>query len=114
MCNCFSEYPLHPSLSVTGASACLLPHKHRHLPVKGYKEDGRITTAFDLRVQNNINYLHLVIAVIDRLPHLGSKAAYLQQHLQDKLTEHKIYQNKYCLHLPEILMWIWKAADSKK
>ncbi|MEO6229880.1 MAG: phosphoketolase family protein [Ferruginibacter sp.] len=87
---------------------------NHNLHVRGYKEEGTITTPFDLRVQNDIDRFHLVIDVIDRLPHLGSKGAYLKQQLQDKLIEHKLYVNEHGKDLPEILNWTWKAADSKK
>ncbi|MEO8765461.1 MAG: phosphoketolase family protein [Ginsengibacter sp.] len=81
---------------------------NRHLHVRGYKEEGTITTPFDLRVQNDIDRFHLVIDVIDRLPDLGSKGAYLKQQLQDKLIEHKHYVNKNGKDMPEILNWKWK------
>ena len=81
---------------------------NRNLHVRGYKEEGTITTPFDLRVQNEIDRFHLVIDVIDRLPHLGSKGDYLKQQLQDKLVEHKIYVHKQGKDLPEILNWKWK------
>jgi xylulose-5-phosphate/fructose-6-phosphate phosphoketolase len=45
----------------------------------GYKEEGTITTAFDMRVQNEIDRFHLVQDVVDKLSHLGSKGAYLKQ-----------------------------------
>lgn len=88
--------------------------KNQNLHVRGYKEEGTITTAFDLRVQNEIDRFHLVIDVIDRMPQLGSKGDYLKQQLKDKLIEHKQYVNKYGIDLPEILNWKWKAADTKK
>lgn len=81
------------------------------LHVRGYKEEGTITTPFDLRVQNDIDRFHLVIDVIDRLPHLGSKGAYLKQQLKDKLIEHKHYVHQYGKDLPEILNWKWKVNN---
>jgi xylulose-5-phosphate/fructose-6-phosphate phosphoketolase len=81
---------------------------NRNLHVRGYKEEGTITTPFDLRVQNDIDRFHLVIDVIDRLPHLGSKGDYLKQKLNDKLIEHKHYVNTHGKDLPEILNWKWK------
>ena len=81
---------------------------NRNLHVRGYKEEGTITTPFDLRVQNEIDRFNLVIDVIDRLPDLGSKGAYLKQQLKDKLVEHKIYVNQHGKDMPEILNWKWK------
>ncbi len=80
---------------------------NHNLHVRGYKEEGTITTPFDLRVQNDIDRFHLVIDVIDRLPKLGSKGAYLKQQLQDKLIQHKHYVNKHGKDMPEILNWKW-------
>ncbi|RNL56059.1 phosphoketolase family protein [Pedobacter jejuensis] len=80
---------------------------NRNLHVRGYKEEGTITTPFDLRVQNEIDRFHLVIDVIDRVPNLGSKGAYLKQQLKDKLIEHKHYVNRYGKDMPEILEWKW-------
>ena len=84
---------------------------NHNLHVRGYKEEGTITTPFDLRVQNDIDRFHLVIDVIDRLPELGSKGAYLKQQLQDKLIEHKHYVHKHGRDMPEILNWTWKASE---
>ncbi len=80
---------------------------NRNLHVRGYKEEGTITTPFDLRVQNDIDRFHLVIDVIDRLPQLAGKGAYLKQQLKDKLIEHKIYISKHGKDMPEILNWKW-------
>ncbi|WP_200837011.1 phosphoketolase [Dyadobacter sp. 3J3] len=83
---------------------------NRNLHVRGYKEEGTITTPFDLRVQNEIDRFHLVIDVIDRVPELGSKGAYLKQQLKDKLIEHKLYVNQYGKDMPEILDWKWNSG----
>ena len=79
------------------------------LHVRGYKEEGTITTAFDMTVLNDMDRFHLAMDVLDRVPQLGNKGAYLKQHLKDKLVEHKRYIERHGEDMPEIRNWQWKA-----
>jgi len=80
---------------------------HNNLHVRGYKEEGTTTTPFDMAVLNDLDRFHLVCDVIDRVPKLGSKAAYLKQLIRDKLIEHKQYITRYGEDMPEIRNWKW-------
>jgi xylulose-5-phosphate/fructose-6-phosphate phosphoketolase len=80
---------------------------HANMHVHGYKEEGTITTAFDMTVLNGLDRYHLVIDAIDRLPQTGSRGVYLKQQLQDKLVEHTHYIDKYGEDMPEIKNWRW-------
>ncbi len=84
---------------------------NRNLHVRGYKEEGTITTAFDMRVQNDLDRFHLVQDVVDRLPMLGTKGTYLKQMMQNNLIQHKQYINKHGIDLPEIRNWKWEPTQ---
>lgn len=83
---------------------------HKHLHVRGYKEEGTTTTPFDMAVLNEIDRFHLVGDVIDRVAKLGSRAASTKQFLRDKLIEHKHYIAEYGQDMPEIRDWSWSKS----
>ena len=82
-------------------------HNNRHVHVRGYREEGTITTPFDMRVQNDIDRCHLVQLALLHLPNLGNRGAYLYQKMSDKLVEHKQYIHEVGLDLPEVADWKW-------
>jgi xylulose-5-phosphate/fructose-6-phosphate phosphoketolase len=80
---------------------------HGNLHVRGYKEEGTITTPFDMAVLNDLDRFHLAGDAVDRLPQLGARGAYLKQRLTDLLTEHRLYIRKYGDDMPSIRNWRW-------
>jgi xylulose-5-phosphate/fructose-6-phosphate phosphoketolase len=82
---------------------------HDNLHVRGYKEEGTITTPFDMAVLNDMDRFHLAGDAIDRLPQLGASAAYVKQMLSDRLTEHRRYIREHGQDMPSIRNWRWGA-----
>ena len=86
---------------------------HKNIHVRGYKEEGSTTTPFDMAVLNQLDRYHLVSDVIDRVPDLREKAAYVKQAIRDRLFEHREYIERYGEDMPEIRNWQWPGkADS--
>ena len=83
---------------------------HDNLHVRGYKEEGTTTTPFDMCVLNEIDRYHLAQDVIDRLPQLGARAAYVKQAIRDALIDHKEYIYQHGEDAPEISGWTWGGA----
>ena len=83
---------------------------NRNLHVRGYKEEGTITTPFDMRVQNDIDRFHLVEDVLLRLPQdkFHDQTAHLFQKMENKLVEHRQYIREYGQDLPEVANWKWQ------
>ncbi len=80
---------------------------HKNLHVRGYKEEGTTTTPFDMCVRNDLDRFHLVEDVVDRLPHLGARVAYVKQSMHEKLVVHKQYIVDHGDDLPEVKDWRW-------
>jgi xylulose-5-phosphate/fructose-6-phosphate phosphoketolase len=80
---------------------------HGNLHVRGYKEEGTVTTPFDMVMRNDLDRFHLVMDVIDRVPSLGSHAASLRQHLEDRRIEAAAYAREHGEDPPEIRDWRW-------
>src|SRR5690349_2738026 len=80
---------------------------HGNFHVRGYKEQGTITTPFDMAVLNDLDRFHLVADVAERVPALANRAAYITQRIRDKLMEHREYIDAHGEDMPEIRNWRW-------
>jgi xylulose-5-phosphate/fructose-6-phosphate phosphoketolase len=87
---------------------------HHNIHVRGYKEEGTVTTPFDMTVLNDLDRFHLVISAIDRLPQTGSAGTYLKQQLRDKLIEHRQYICEHGQDMPEVRNWTWQASTQTR
>ena len=83
---------------------------HRNIHVRGYKEEGTITTPFDMTVLNDLDRFHLAMTAIDLLPGTGDKGLYVKQLLRAKLVEHRVYINKFGQDMPEVRNWVWNGS----
>ena len=86
---------------------------NKDLHVHGYKEEGTITTPFDMRVQNELDRFHLVMSALKHTEKLQKVSANLLQICKDKLVEHKEYIKEYGDDLPEIKSWTWEKSMLK-
>jgi xylulose-5-phosphate/fructose-6-phosphate phosphoketolase len=80
---------------------------HANLHVRGYKEEGTTTTPFDMAMVNDLDRFHLVIDVIDRLPHLAGTADHLRQEMIDSRLRARAYGREHGEDPPEIRDWTW-------
>ena len=82
---------------------------HGNLHVRGYKEQGTVTTPFDMVMRNDLDRFHLAMDVIDRVPGLATKAASLRQQLSDERARAEAYTREHGEDPPQIRDWTWPA-----
>ena len=82
-------------------------NNHFGLHVHGYKEEGTITTPFDMTVLNELDRFHLAIDAVSHLPQTGDAGIALIQLLRAKLEAHRLYICKHGEDMPEIRHWRW-------
>ena len=86
---------------------------NKNIDVHGYKEEGTITTAFDMRVQNEIDRYHLLLLVLESLK-LTKKNKDLVESINETLKKHKQYIAEYGVDMPEVANWKWEQKENKK
>jgi xylulose-5-phosphate/fructose-6-phosphate phosphoketolase len=82
---------------------------HANLHVRGYKEEGTVTTPFDMVMRNDLDRFHLAMDVIDRVPGLGSHAASLRQHFEDERLRARAFAREHGEDPAEIRDWHWES-----
>jgi len=83
---------------------------HRNIHVRGYKEEGTTTTPFDMVMLNDLDRYHLVMDVVDRVPGLCERYAWLRQEMADARLRARAYTREVGDDLPAIRDWTWPAA----
>jgi xylulose-5-phosphate/fructose-6-phosphate phosphoketolase len=83
---------------------------HANIHVRGYKEEGTITTPFDMTVLNDIDRFHLVMDAIRRLPQTGEMGGALMGMMRNKLVEHRQFIELHGQDMPEVRNWKWPIA----
>ena len=82
-------------------------HNNAGIHVRGYREEGTITTPFDMTVLNEMDRFHLVQDAIDRLPRLRDRGAYLKEEVRQQLIEHSTYIRRHGRDMPLVADWRW-------
>lgn len=95
----------------------LIYQRHgRKFTVRGYNEEGTISTAFDMTVMNEVDRFHLVIDVCDKIEHeifddlseeIKYSAVYLRQEMKSMLNKHRKFINEFGCDMEEITSWKW-------
>jgi xylulose-5-phosphate/fructose-6-phosphate phosphoketolase len=82
---------------------------HGNFHVRGYKEEGTVTTPFDMVMRNDLDRFHLVMDVIDRVPGLGPRAAAVRQVMVDRRLVARAHTRELGDDPPEIKDWTWPS-----
>jgi xylulose-5-phosphate/fructose-6-phosphate phosphoketolase len=83
---------------------------HAGFHVHGYREEGTITTPFDMTVRNELDRFHLAMHAVRRLPQSGNQGIALVAELEEKLREHRRHIEREGEDMPEVRGWKWPAA----
>lgn len=86
---------------------------HNNLHVRGYKEEGTTTTPFNMTVLNEMDRYHLMIDVVERVPHLANIRVYIREMAESKLFDHKNYIEQFGEDMVEIRDWKWPRSGGE-
>lgn len=81
--------------------------KNQNLHVRGYDEEGTITTSFDMRVRNKIDRFNLVLLALKHINIDEKVKAKIESEINAKLKMHDEYIGEYGIDIPEVKDWSW-------
>ena len=81
--------------------------KNRNLHVRGYNEEGTITTGFDMRVQNKIDRYNLVLLCLKHLKLDKATKNKITDDMNALLKKHSQYIKEFGEDMPEVKDWHW-------
>lgn len=82
--------------------------RHNHnIHFHGYRENGDITTPFDMRVLNHLDRFHLAKDAVNSTKY-AKDAGEFNQRMDDMLDKHYQYIRDYGTDLPEVMNWQWQ------
>ncbi|WP_099224844.1 phosphoketolase [Listeria costaricensis] len=84
-------------------------HNH-HLFIHGYRENGDITTPFDMRVLSEMDRFHLAQDAANAV--YGDKAADFSQKMCDTVAYHHDYIRENGVDIPEVENWKWSPLSN--
>lgn len=85
-------------------------HANRNLYAHGYRENGDITTPFDMRVLNQMDRFSIVKTAVNALPH-NERHVGIVQKMDDMLDKHTRYIREEGRDLPEVTEWRWEGLE---
>lgn len=85
--------------------------RHNHnVMIHGYRENGDITTPFDMRVLNQMDRFDLVKDVVLNLPD-ADKYGQIAAEMDSIIAKHNQYIRDEGADLPEVENWTWKSLE---
>ncbi len=82
-------------------------HNHDNFHVRGYKEEGTTTTAFDMVVLNQLDRYQLALDAITRIPRFANLVEAETARHQATIARHKLYISTHGDDMPEVKDWRW-------
>ena len=82
---------------------------HDNIHVRGYKEEGTTTTAFDMVVMNNLDRYQLALDAIRRIPRFADHVEQATARYWTTMERHKLYISEHGDDMPEVRDWRWQA-----
>ncbi len=88
----------------------LVTRNNKNFDVHGYQEEGTITTAFDMRVQNKIDRYNLVKSSLKALG-IEKENKEIVKEMDALLKKHKKHIAEFGADMPEVASWQWKDKE---